>query len=117
MTQGPDRILPHEIAQTAVELMHKNHQSSLLIGTEQEAVGIISESDIVRKVVAEGLDPKNVKASDIMSSPLIAVDVSTPLHEIYYTMARNGIRHLFITDQGKQLGFVSVKDILRKSPE
>jgi signal-transduction protein with cAMP-binding, CBS, and nucleotidyltransferase domain len=74
----------------------------------------VAEADVVRKVVATGLDPSRIRVSEIMSAPLIAVDIRTPVYEIYRTMAEKKIRHIVITENGAQAGFVSVKDLLRR---
>ena len=98
----------------AVKEMKRHNVGSVLVGeSDDRAVGIVSEADIVRKVLAEGTKPDTVKVEEIMSSPLISVDVKTPIYRIYNTMTKNRIRHLVITDQGQKVGFVSVKDLLR----
>ena len=101
MTRGPDRVLPDETVDNVSKMMETTRQSSLLVGTQAEAIGILSESDIIRKVLAEGKEPAKVRVEEIMSSPLISVDVTTPLYVIYKTMADKGIRHILITEKGK----------------
>lgn len=114
MTKGPPTIAPDKTVAEAVETMKRHSVGSVLVGeSEDKAVGIVSEADIVRKVLAAGTKPDTVKVTDIMSSPLISVDVKTPVYKIYNTMTEHGIRHLVITDQDQKVGFVSVKDLLR----
>jgi CBS domain-containing protein len=114
MTKGPPVIAPDKTVVEAVEAMKRHSVGSILVGeSDEKAVGIVSEADIVRKVLAEGAKPDTVKVEEIMSSPLISVDVKTPIYSIYNTMTENRIRHLVITDKGQKIGFVSVKDLLR----
>jgi len=114
MTQGPPMISPGKTVVEAVEAMKSHSVGSVLVGESADnAVGIISEADIVRKVLAMNAEPETVKAAEIMSSPLISVDVKTPIYRIYSTMTEHRIRHLVITDQGQKIGFVSVKDLIR----
>jgi formate/nitrite transporter len=114
MTKGPPTIAPDKTVVEAVEAMKRHSVGSILVGeSDDKAVGIVSEADIVRKVLAEGTKPDTVKVGEIMSSPLISVDVKTPVYSIYNTMTEHRIRHLVITDQGQMVGFVSVKDLLR----
>ncbi|NIP28381.1 MAG: CBS domain-containing protein [Phycisphaerae bacterium] len=114
MTKGPPVITPDKTVVEAVEAMKRHSVGSILVGeSDDRAVGIVSEADIVRKVLAEGAKPDTVMVEEIMSSPLISVDVKTPIYSIYNTMTENRIRHLVITDQGQKVGFVSVKDLLR----
>ncbi len=114
MTKGPPVIAPDKTVVEAVKAMKRHNVGSILVGeSDDRAVGIVSEADIVRKVLAEGTKPDTVKVEEIMSSPLISVDVKTPIYRIYNTMTKNRIRHLVITDEGQKVGFVSVKDLLR----
>jgi len=114
MTQGPPTIAPDQTVSEAVETMKRHSVGSVLVGEEDDKpVGIVSEADIIRKVLATGAMPGTVKVEEIMSSPLISVDVKTPVYKIYYIMTKRRVRHLVITDQGQKVGFVSVKDLLR----
>jgi len=114
MTKGPPIIAPDKMVVEAIEMMKRYRVGSVLVGeSEDNAVGIVSEADIVRKVLAAGANLDTVKVEEIMSSPLISVDVKMPIHKIYHTMTEHRIRHLVITELGKKVGFVSVKDLLR----
>jgi CBS domain-containing protein len=114
MTQGPPVIAPDKTVAEAVETMKHHGVGSILVGeSDDKAAGIVSEADIVRKVLAENTKPDEVKVKEIMSSPLISVDVKTPIYQIYQTMTERRIRHLVITDLDQKIGFVSVKDLLR----
>lgn len=114
MTKGPPMIAPDKMVVEAIEMMKRYRVGSVLVGeSEDNAVGIVSEADIVRKVLAAGANLDTVKVEEIMSSPLISVDVKTLIHKIYHTMTEHRIRHLVITELGKKVGFVSVKDLLR----
>jgi formate/nitrite transporter len=114
MTKGPPMIAPDKMVVEAIEIMKRYRVGSVLVGeSEDNAVGIVSEADIVRKVLTAGANLDTVKVEEIMSSPLISVDVKTPIHKIYHTMTEHRIRHLVITELGKKVGFVSVKDLLR----
>ena len=59
-------------------------------------------------------DPANEKVDQIMTSPLISVEIGTSAYEVYRTMADRNIRHLLITKDGEQVGFLSVKDLIAK---
>lgn len=114
MTAGPPSVTPETTVADAVEVMQRHNAGSVFVGELGHVQGIVAESDIVRKVISKGLDVKQVKVAEIMSSPLIAVDISTPVYEIYRTMADKKIRHIGITDKGEQVGFVSVKDLIKR---
>ena len=114
MTEGPPIVSAGTSVSEAVQVMQRHTINSVLVGQPGEPIGIVSEADIVRKVIAAEQNPASVKVDQIMSTPLISVDVKTPVYDIYRTMAEHRIRHLAITEQGKWVGFVSVKDLLRK---
>lgn len=114
MTMGPPTVALGISVAKAIDVMGRHKTSSVLVGEPGRATGIVSEADIVRKVTALELDPDEIPVDEIMSSPLIAVDIKTPIYEIYRTMADRHIRHLLITEKGEQIGFISVKDILAK---
>jgi formate/nitrite transporter len=114
MTSGPPTVDPSVTVAEAVLVMKQNGTSSVLVGELGNAKGIVSEADIVRKVVSLEKDPANVKVEQIMTSPIISVDIKTSVFKIYRTMADHNIRHLLITDGGEQVGFISVKDLIAK---
>jgi formate transporter len=114
MTSGPPSVDPSATVAQAVHVMKQHGTSSVLVGQPGKAEGIVSEADIVRKVVSLEKDPAHETVDTIMSSPLISVDIRTPIYKIYRTMAERNIRHLLITDSGQQVGFISVKDLIAK---
>jgi formate/nitrite transporter len=114
MTDGPPIVAPGASVAEAVQVMKEHAIGSVLVGQPGKAIGIVSEADIVRKVISANQSPASMKVEQIMSTPLVSVDVKTPVYDIYRTMADNRIRHLVITDQGQWVGFVSVKDLLRR---
>lgn len=114
MTLGPPTVEMNTTVADATEIMKKHNSSSVLVGKQGQAQGIVAESDIVRKVVSKGLDTNTVKVSEIMSSPLITVDIKTPVYGIYRTLAKHKIRHIIVTEDNEQVGFVSVKDLIKR---
>ena len=114
MTSGPPTVDLNTTVEEAVKIMKRKGSGSVLVGEPGNAKGIVSEVDIVRKVVALEKDSASETVDKIMTSPLISVDIATPVYEIYRTMADHHIRHLLITEGGKQVGFVSVKDLIAK---
>lgn len=114
MTEGPPVVGSETFVAEAVRVMHEHGIGSVLVGSVGQSVGIVSETDIVHKVIAAGQDPGSVKVDQIMSTPLVTVDIKTGVYEVYRTMAKNKVRHLIVTEKGKQVGFISVKDLLRR---
>jgi formate/nitrite transporter len=114
MTKGPPAIAPETPIAEAVRVMQAHNSSSVLVGKLGESLGIVGEADIVKKAVAQGMNPDTTPVSAIMSAPLISVDIKTTIYGVYRLLAERRIRHVVITEAGKQVGFISVKDLLRR---
>jgi signal-transduction protein with cAMP-binding, CBS, and nucleotidyltransferase domain len=99
------------------KLMQKNRVGAIIILKEDDKpVGIVTERDIVNRVVAEGHDPKEILAKHIMSSPLRVVNAETSLLEAISLMDKKGIRRLGVNYKDKLVGIVTDRDILRLMP-
>jgi len=91
--------------------------SSVIITDEDRPLGIITEADIVRRVIVQNRDPKTTQASEIMSSPIIHVEPSTPLTDAMRVMAKSSIRRVAVLKNNSLAGIITSRDILRWSPE
>lgn len=80
---------------------------SLIVTKDDKPVGIITERDILYKVVAEGKDPAKTPLKEVMSSPLISVPIGTTVREALTIMVKNNIRRLLIRDGDKIVGIIS----------
>lgn len=99
-------------ATEAIESLSKNSIGALLVTKpEAEIIGIVSETDIVRKIAAEGLDPDRITIDEIMNCALVTIWAEASIEEAYYAMACCRVRHLVVIDEGRKVGFLSVKDI------
>jgi len=78
-----------------------------------KVVGIITERDIVRRVVAKGLDLFKTRASEIMSRPIIAVEPNASVEEALQIMAEKKIRRLAVIDKNVLVGIVTISDLAR----
>jgi len=93
-------------------LMKKHNIGAVLIVNGEELVGIISERDIVRRVVTEQKDPHKVLAKDIMTSEVITGNLEDGLDKIYEILCKAPFRHLPIMEGTKLVGIVSKRDVL-----
>ncbi len=89
---------------------------SIIVVDDGMPVGIITESDILRKVVAEGKHPSEITVGDIMSSPPIVTSPDTKIEEIIKIMGANKIRRLPVVKNGKLVGMATGRDLLQISP-
>lgn len=98
------------------EEMTRHNISSIVVTENSNAVGIITERDIVRKVVAENKEPGHILASYIMSSPLMTTRPSTNIIDAARIMLKHDIRRLVIKENGSASGIVTDKDLLMIAP-
>ncbi len=105
-------IAPDASAQEAAQFMESKHVGSLLVKEGETFVGIITETDLTRKIVAQGLKDKNSKVKDIMTVPLQTIDCHEPIVEANQKMANKRIRHLAVTEKDEVVGILSVKDLI-----
>ncbi|OGW98771.1 MAG: hypothetical protein A3K11_05085 [Nitrospirae bacterium RIFCSPLOWO2_12_FULL_63_8] len=105
---GPDTTVI-EVART----MQEKKVGALLVAEGARFVGIVSEADLVRRVVAVGGSVHQVRVSEIMGAPIITIEIDRSAHEASDLMSERGIRHLAVTDDGKIVGMLSVRDLLR----
>ncbi len=96
----------------AAEQMAGHAIGSLLVSRDGGFVGILTEVDIVRKVVAEGLDPNLIPVAQVMTSPLITIEADRSVIGANDLMERKKIRHLAVTQRGEIIGVISVRDFL-----
>lgn len=96
----------------AAKLMEEKHIGSLLIEEKGDYVGILTETDLTRKVIGLGLDPKTTKVSAVMTSPIVSLECHEPITDANTFMAQKKVRHLAVTDGGKIVGMLSVKDLV-----
>ncbi len=96
----------------AAKLMKDNKIGCVLVAKEGKVVGIITERDMVRRVIAEEKDPKQTLVRDVMSKPVVAVKSSISIDAAVEVMVKNGIRRLPVVDEDNKLvGVVTVKDL------
>ncbi|TAK06544.1 MAG: CBS domain-containing protein [Candidatus Manganitrophaceae bacterium] len=96
----------------AAEEMARNQIGSLLVTQEGSYIGIITEVDIIRKIVAKGIDPATAPVKTAMTSPLITIEANRSVLDANDLMEQKKIRHLGVTRKGKIIGIVSIRDFL-----
>ncbi len=111
--KGVLKISAEDSAQKAASIMAEYGVGSLLVEDEGKVQGIVTETDIVRKVVAANLPLAVTTAGQIMSAPLITIDRARSVAEADELMNRHHIRHLAVTEEGRVVGVLSVRDLLR----
>ena len=98
--------------QTAARLMRDRRISSLFVKNGKEIVGILTDTDMVRRVVAAGVDTLTTTAEQIMSAPILTIEEDKTILDVSDLMAKTRIRHVGVTQGGKLVGMISVRDLL-----
>lgn len=98
---------------TAAQLMREKRLGSLLAIEAGELVGIVTECDLVRKGLAVNRAAEHTHVSAVMSSPLLSIDVNRTVRDASKMMAEQGVRHLTVTESGKIVGVLSVRDLVK----
>lgn len=113
MTKNPKTCVPTDFVQKAAQLMKSEDVGPIpVVGDNDKLVGIITDRDIVLKVVAEGRDPKTTKLADVMSTDLITCKVDGDIDETLDLMEDNQVRRIPVVDaSGRLVGIISQADI------
>ena len=99
-------------AMEAAKMMKKHQVGSVLVKRDHRIVGIVTEPDIIRKVIGVERIPYYVPVEEIMSSPVIGIDWRRPITEAANMMNQHRTRHLAVFNGGSVVGVLSVRDLL-----
>ena len=112
-------IKPGATIVEAAERMRRQQLGSLLVestdaeGRMSPGSGIVTETDLVHKVLAKGMDPSLVTVDRIMTSPLLTIDADRPMLDASHVMEANHVRYLCVAEEGAIVGVISVRDLAR----
>lgn len=90
-----------------------NNRGSIVVTRNGESVGILTERDIMKRVVAKSLDPAGTKVKDVMTTSPITIDKGKPLREAIDMMNRKGMRRMLVTEKGRIVGVFTLRDIVK----
>lgn len=97
----------------AITLTKERNQRSVLASHKGEVVGLVSKTDILYKIIAEGRNPSKVRLREIMTSPVLAVDPRTTVREALSIMNKRNVRQLMVHAYSAVLGIVSREEVSR----
>lgn len=100
------------------EIMEKHGLGCVIVtGREGNPIGIITERDLVVRVLAKNISPNSVKAKEVMTTPLITIEPDATINDAAKRMSRLNIRRLGVMYKGQIIGLISSKDVLSVMPE
>jgi CBS domain-containing protein len=101
----------------AAEVMAQEGVSAIIVTVEGKAKGIVTERDILKRIVAEDKNAKKTKVKEIMTSPLVTIEPTTDLEEAARLMFEKKIKNLPVTHENRLIGLINLQDICRLQPE
>lgn len=113
MTPEPRSVYARMTLREAARLMHEWRVGSLLVTDDHAYVGMVTDSDLAREVVARAADPATTPVSVCMRQPLIAIESDRHILDAVRMMKDKATRHLAVVDSGEVIGVISVSNILR----
>ncbi|MEM3737106.1 MAG: CBS domain-containing protein [Candidatus Bathyarchaeia archaeon] len=114
MSSPVTTIGPSKTAYDAARIMNDRRVSGLAVVDEDgNPVGVVTEKDLARKIIAERLDPVAVKVGDIMSKPPITISSNHPIEDAVRLMAKNKIKRLPVVEGDMLVGIITVTDLTR----
>ena len=107
ITVGPDTLVID-----AVDLMAQNHVGAVLVVKDDTLKGILSERDVLTRVVVHGLEPAATQVARVATPDVIAVDIGTNVRKCAELLLAMDVRHLPVTENGRPVGILSSRDFL-----
>jgi len=105
-------VTPNFSAKQAAKLMDLRGVSSLVVIREGMLKGILTEKDLVTRIVARGYNPSKIRVENIMSQPVITIKVNSSLEDAVRVMLINGIKKLpVLNTENKLIGILSLTDV------
>ena len=96
----------------AATLMNERGIGGLIVLGADQPVGIFTERDVLRRVVAAGRDPATTRVEEVMSAPLTVAGPAVTVEECAALMTERRIRHLPVRDGGTLVGMITIGDLL-----
>lgn len=111
--KGIVRVGPDDSVASAVQMMSEHDVGAVLVMAGERLEGIFTERDVMKRVLAAGLDPAGTKLRDVASSDPMTIGESASVRECAYLVRDKGFRHLPVLDgAGKVVGMISTRDFL-----
>ena len=117
MTRSPATAEPSRTVAAVAQIMAQEHVGPVPIVEGGRLVGLVTDRDLVIRVIAEGRDPNSTTIGEIASADLVTVEPDTDLSEALQLMAQNQVRRLPVVEGGQLVGIVAQADIARAADE
>lgn len=106
-------LSPAETVADAARYMSERNVGAVCVLEKDRLVGILSERDLMKRVLAANRDPRSTKVAEVMTSKPVVVDLHDSLEKCLKVMKQAGIRHLPVIEGDRLIGLVSLRDLLQ----
>lgn len=118
MSKNVRVVRPDSSVKEVVATMNKFNIGSIVVVQGERPVGIITERDILRRVLEPGLALDTLTARQVMTSPVVTIDENASIDEASRLMVKKGVKKLLVTRNNDELvGILTFTDIVTKVPE
>ena len=107
-------VKPESTVLQALELMAEKNIGAVMVMTGDQVSGILSERDCIRKLDLSGRTAREARVQEIMTADVLYVEAGQSLDECMALMINKNIRHLPVYENGRLLGLISVRDVLKE---
>lgn len=115
MTKNPLKVEMNTTVREVAEIMKTKRVGSILVNQEDKTVGIITETDLCRRVIGEDRIPYITPVSQVMSSPVLCIQCDASIYDAQDLMDKHKIRHLLVLDDEEVVGLISIRDLIHPS--
>ncbi len=109
-------VTPEATVLDAAKKMVRGRAGSVIVVSEGKPIGILTDSDIIKKVVSKDMKPSEVKVDDIMTSPIITARPEEDMLEVQRKMAFYKVKRIPVVEEGEVIGIITTTDIAMASP-
>ena len=104
-------VTPERTVREAAAIMEQAGVGSLAVVDGDQIVGIVTDRDLVRRVLAPSLPP-DARVDAVMSSPVVTIDADADLHDAFALFRSHGLRRLAVVREGRLVGMITIDDLL-----
>lgn len=117
MSKAIKVVRPDTLVREVVATMNKFNIGSIVVVKGDRPVGIITERDVLRRIVEPCLAPETLRAREVMTSPVVSIDANVSINEAANTMTKKRIKRLLVVEREKLVGILTFTDIVTQVPK